>query len=148
MRDGLVEFAQTGSRLTLVAMNVLCARARILLGQADAAWRHLERAQIEADTRNERMWEPEIDRMRASLYLRRGDAAGAETSLRRALAKAHGQKARSLELRAALDLHQILADSGRNAEGHELVEGLLSAFDPGSAQPEVTRALALGLAAR
>ena len=148
MRDGLVEFAQTGSRLTLVAMNVLCARARILLGDADAAWRHLERAQIEADTRNERMWEPEIDRMRASLDLRRGDVAGAEASLRRALAKAHGQKARALELRAALDLHQILADSGRNAEGHALVEGLVSAFDPGSVQPEVVRALALGLAAK
>ena len=148
MRDGLVEFARTGSRLTLVAMNVLCARGRILLGEADAASRHLEQAQIEADIRNERMWEPEIDRTRASLDLRGGDVAGAEASLRRALAKAHDQKARSLELRAALDLHELLADSGRNAEGHALVEGLVSAFDPGSVQPEVTRALALGLAAR
>jgi tetratricopeptide (TPR) repeat protein len=148
MRDGLDEFARTDSRLTLVAMNVLCARGRILLGDADAAWRHLEQAQIEADTRNERMWEPEIDRMRASLERRRGDVAGAEASLRRALAKAHGQKARALELRAALDLRELLADSGRNAEGHALVDGLVSAFDPGSNQPEVTRALALGPAAR
>jgi class 3 adenylate cyclase/tetratricopeptide (TPR) repeat protein len=148
MRDGLAEFAGTRSRLTLVAMNVLCARARILLGEADAASRHLGQAQIEADTRNERMWEPEIDRMRASLELRRGDLAGAEASLRRALAKANRQKARSLELRAALDLHEFLADCGRNAEGHALVEGLVSTFDPGSVQPEVRRALALGLAAR
>src|SRR5947209_20072598 len=109
MREGLDEFARTDSRLTLVAMNVLCARGRIRLGDADAAWRHLEQAQIEADTRNERMWEPEIDRMRAGLELRRGDQAGAEASLRRAIAKAHGQKARALELRAALDLNELLS---------------------------------------
>jgi tetratricopeptide (TPR) repeat protein len=148
MRDGLVEFARSGSRLTLVAMNVLVAQARILLGETDEAERHLDQAQIEADTRNERMWEPEVDRIRASLYLRRGYPAGAEASLRRAIAKAHGQKARALELRAALDLHDLLADSGRNAEGHALLEGLLSAFDPESTRPEVRRAMALGLAAR
>jgi class 3 adenylate cyclase/tetratricopeptide (TPR) repeat protein len=147
IRDGLVEFARTGSRLTLVAMNVLCARARLLLGEPDEAGRHLDQAQIEADTRNERMWEPEIDRTRASLYLHRGDVAGAEASLRQALAKAHGQKARALELRAALDLHELLADNGRNGEVRALVEGLVSAFDRGSTQPEVTRAMALGLAA-
>ena len=41
-----------------------------------------QRADLEVSgARNERMREPEIDRMRASLELRRGDVAGAEASL-------------------------------------------------------------------
>ena len=114
MRDGLAAFVQTGARLTLVPMNVMCAQARALLGDDDEAWRLLEAAQREADSRGERMWEPEIDRVRAGLLVRRGDPVAAEASLRRALAKARGQKARPLELRAEHDLRDLLAASGRD----------------------------------
>ena len=148
MREGLEQFEQIGSRLTLLAMNALCARARILLGDLDEAWRHLEQAQIEADTRNERMWEPEIDRLRAAIQLRRGDVKGAETSLRQALAKARGQKASMLELRAALDLHDLLAAGGRRDEGVTLVDEAARTIDPESHQPEVARMRALALVTR
>lgn len=116
MRDGLAQFVQTGARLTLVPMNVICAQACALLGDDAEAARLLDAAQTEADTRGERMWEPEIDRVRAVLLLRRGDTAAAEAALRRALAKARAQKARALEARAASDLHQLLVDSGRADE--------------------------------
>ncbi len=143
MNEGLEEFVQTGARLTLVPMNIMCAQARVLLGEVEDARRHLDDAQLEADIRGERMWEPEIDRVRATLQLRDGDLAGAEASLRQALAKARGQQASMLELRAGLDLHELLESSGRGDEGCALVAGLVQAFDPESSQPEVARARAL-----
>jgi hypothetical protein len=145
MSEGFQQFEQIGSRLTLLAMNALAAHARILLGELDEAWRHLDQAQVEADTRNEHMWEPEIDRLRARIQLRRGDVKGAETSLRQALAKARAQKASMLELRAALDLHDLLAAGGRRGEGVALVDEAARTIDPESKEPEVARMRALAL---
>jgi len=148
MQQGLAEFVQTGARLTLVPMNIMCAQARALLGEDGEAWRHLEAAQVEADARGERMWEPEIDRVRAGLLVRRGDSAGAEISLRRALAKARGQHAGSLELRAALDLHDLLIASGRVDEARVLIEGTRNTFDAAPCRLEPAHAhTGFGLAA-
>jgi hypothetical protein len=109
MDDGLATFVDTGARLTLVPMYAMCAEARILLGEEKEPERLLVAAQGEADGRNERMWEPEIDRVRAGLLVCHGDVDAAEASLRRAVAKARAQKATSLELRAAVDLDELLA---------------------------------------
>jgi class 3 adenylate cyclase/tetratricopeptide (TPR) repeat protein len=143
MDEGFESFVQTGARLTLVPMNVMCAEARILLGEDDEARRLLAEAQVEADARNERLWEPEIDRVRAGLLVSGGDAAAAEESLRRALEKARAQKASSLGLRAALDLHELLSQGERCEEGRALVEDAIHTFETGSDQPEVARARSL-----
>ena len=143
MQEGLGEFVQTGARLTLVPMNVMCAEAWDLLGEPDKAWSLLDEAQKEADTRRERMWEPEIDRVRARLLVARGDLAAAEASLDAALAKARGQKARSLELRAALDLSKLFTDSGRGDKARELVANAVGPFDTASRHAEVVLARAL-----
>ena len=140
IRDGFEEFMQTKARATLVTMHVMCAQARAQLDDVDEAWRHLDDAQSQAETGGERMWEPEIDRIRASLQRRSGNAAGAETSLRQALVKSRSQNAHSLELRAVLDLYELLANSDRRDEGRALVEGVVNAFDPNSRAPEVARA--------
>ena len=91
----------------------------------------------------ERMWEPEIDRVRAAILVRRGDSEAAEESLRRALERARAQKAHSLELRAALDLHELLRGVGRSNEGRALVEYAIHPFGSESHQPEVARARSL-----
>jgi class 3 adenylate cyclase/predicted ATPase len=140
MDDGLAAFVETGARLTLVPMYVMCAEARILLGEDEEAGRLLADAQVEADTRNERMWEPEIDRVRAALLVRGADAAAAEESLRQALEKSRAQKASSLELRAALDLHELLSGGERSEEGRALVEVAIHTFANETHQPEVARA--------
>ena len=49
MQEGLAEFVQTGARLTLVPMNVMCAEAWDLLGEPGKAWSLLDEAQSEAD---------------------------------------------------------------------------------------------------
>ncbi len=143
MRDGLAEFVQTGARLTLVPMNMMCAEARMLLGEDVEPSRLLDDAQAEADARDERMWEPEIDRVRGALLLKRGDRVAAEYSVRQALAKARGQNAASLELRAALDLHALLDGTGRVAEAQAAVAAAVHRFEPDTHHPEVARARAL-----
>jgi class 3 adenylate cyclase len=145
IRDGLAEIAQTGAGNTLQQINVMCAQARMLLGQDDEAWGHLDDAQTDVHTRSVRLFEAEVHRVRASLQLRRGDPAAAQTSLRQAFAIARRQKACALELRAALDLYDLLADSEHCGEGRALVEGVLQQFDLQSSQPEVVRARTLSL---
>ena len=134
MDDGLAAFVETGARLTLVPMHVMCAQARIRLGEDEEALLLLAAAQVEADARAERMWEPEIDRVRAGILGRRDDRVAAEDSLRRALGKARAQKASSLELRAALDLHELLCGDGRSAEGQALVADAIQTFESESRQ--------------
>jgi hypothetical protein len=124
-------------------MPVMCAQARILLEDDDEAWRLLAFAQEEADARAERMWEPEIDRVRAELLVRRGDVQSAESSLRRALEKAAAQKAGALELRAVLDLHELLCRDGRSDEARALVADAIRTFESESHQHEVARARSL-----
>lgn len=108
IEDGFAEFIGTGARLTLVPMYAMCARSFLLMNDHEQAWKLVEAAQAEADSRNERMWEPEIDRTRAAIQFRRGDPAGAEASLQRALEKARRQKARSLETWIERDMKEIV----------------------------------------
>jgi len=134
MNDGLAEFVQTGARLTLVPMNVMCAQACLRLGDEAEAAQLLDVAQAEADTRNERMWEPEIDRVRGALLRRRGDLAGAELSLQRALGKARGQQAVALAQRAQADLHALYLDTDRAAQAQALIDAVAPIASP-AAEP-------------
>jgi hypothetical protein len=133
MNDGLAEFVQTGARLTLVPMNVMCAQAQLRLGDEAAAEKLLDAAQAEADARNERLWEPEVDRIRGALQRRRGDLAGAETALQHALGKARGQGAVSLAQRAEADLHALYLDSERAGQAQALIDAVAPVPNPACA---------------
>jgi predicted ATPase len=139
MREGVMECVRSGARVTLVGMHVMCAQAYQVLGDADNAWKALGDAQTEADTRGERLWESEIDRVRAALLLRRGDEASAEDSLHGAIAKARAQEAVSLELRALFDLSDILVASGRGDEARNLVKKAARPVDVLSRHPALAR---------
>jgi predicted ATPase/class 3 adenylate cyclase len=143
MNEGVEECIRTGARVTLVGMEVMCAQAEFHRGDLDRASNWLDRAQAEADTRNERMWEPEIDRVHALICRRRNDVAGEESALRRAQAKAHAQQAHSLELRAAVDLSDLLDRTGRKDEARRVVKSAVVPFDGLSRDPEVSHARAL-----
>lgn len=75
----------------------------------------------------------ELHRLRGELLLRSsGDMrAEAESCFRQALDVARDQRARSLELRAAMSLCGLLAGNGRRGEAREVLAGIFGAFTEG-----------------
>jgi class 3 adenylate cyclase/tetratricopeptide (TPR) repeat protein len=142
MREGLELFGQSGSRLTLVMMNVVCAEALCRLGDDDEALRRLEVAEAQLTAGQEGLAAPEVWRLRGRLLERQGERAAAETNYRQAMARARAQQARSLELRAALDLYDLQVTIGRAEESCALLGGLLKGFTQGLDRPDLARARA------
>jgi class 3 adenylate cyclase/tetratricopeptide (TPR) repeat protein len=143
MLEGLDLFAHTGSRLTLVMMNILCAEALYRLGDDDEAFRRLEVAEAEMYARQEALLGPDIWRVRGRLLDRQGERVAAETAYCEAIERARAQHALSLELRAALDLYELRADDRRAEEGRDLLASVLARFAQGLDRPEPARAAAI-----
>jgi tetratricopeptide (TPR) repeat protein len=139
MLEGLELWEQTGSRLTSVMMNVLCAEALYRLGDDDEAFRRLEVAEAET-ARQEGLLAPDIWRLRGRLLARQGEHSAAEAAYCQAIERAQAQHALSLELRAALDLYELRAQDGPAHEPRAALTGLLERFTQGLDRPELVRA--------
>jgi len=139
MLEGLELWEQTGARLTLVMMNVLCAEAFYRLGDDDEAFRRLHVAEAEM-ARREGLLAPDIWRVRGRLLARQGKRSAAEAAYSEAIKRAQTQQALSLELRVALDWYELRAADGRTEEGRALVGAVLGRFTQGLDRPELTRA--------
>src|SRR5438445_503113 len=93
--------------------------------------------------RHEGVLAPDIWRIRGRLLAREGECSAAEASYRMAAVRARGQNALSLELRAALDLYELLAAEGRAEEGRLQLGGVLERFTQGLDRPDLVRAVAI-----
>jgi predicted ATPase len=83
--------------------------------------------------------------LRGEILLKRDpvNTAPAEDALLTAIAIAQQQKARSLELRAALSLAKLYQSNGRPADAHALLASALKCFSPTPEFPEIEQAQAL-----
>jgi predicted ATPase len=72
-----------------------------------------------------------------------GDRGAAEVDLRRALEIARQQKAKSLELRAARDLAQVMAERGERQQAADLLSPVYRGFTEGFDTPDLKEAKAL-----
>jgi predicted ATPase len=90
-------------------------------------------------------WEAEISRLRGDLALAglRTDRKDAEHWYRRAIEVAQRQKAKSLELRAAMALARLWAEQGRRAEAYDLLAPLYGWFTEGFDTLDLKEAKAL-----
>jgi len=143
MLQGMEMWEQTGARLTLVLLNVLCAEAFHRLGDDDEAFRRLEFAEAEMRERREAVLAPDIWRVRGRLWAQQGDRRAAGAAYREAIALARAQQAVSLELRAAIDLYELEAGNGRAEEAGKLLAGVLQRFTQGLDRAEPVLAAAL-----
>ena len=143
MQEGIQLFEQTQSRLTLVFMNVLCAQAAHRLGENEVALAMLEAAETELRGRDEGLFAPEIWRTRGLVQVSQGAHAQGEAGYREALRRARAQGARSLELRAALDLYDLYSQQGRPQAATSLLAAILEGFAQGLDRPEPARAAAI-----
>jgi predicted ATPase len=94
---------------------------------------------------DDRVWEPEVYRLRGECLLAGQEASGeeAEACFRRAIAVARSRGAKSWELRATISLSRWLQGRGRAAEARGLLAGIYGWFTEGFETTDLRAARAL-----
>jgi len=89
-----------------------------------------------------RSWEAELHRQRAQILLALNPLkiSEAESYLKKSIEVAHGQSAKSLELRAATSLAELWRTQGRPDEARALLEPICRWFDEGALTADLRRA--------
>ncbi|MBV8336167.1 MAG: hypothetical protein JO358_12155 [Alphaproteobacteria bacterium] len=133
MRRGLAIHRGQGFVFYLPSFETALAEAEASSGETDAGLRCLVDALAELECTEERWYKAEMHRIRAEILLKRDPAAtaAAEQSLQAAIAMARSQKARSFELRAALNLARLWRDQGRRGEARDLLAPVYGWFTEG-----------------
>jgi predicted ATPase len=140
IRQGLTAHQATGEEIERPYFLALLAEAYGALGQADAGLAVLTEAFALVATTGERWWEVELHRLKDRLLQ---DAEEAETCFRQALAVARQQRAKSLELRAALSLSRRWQQQGKRHEARELLVPIYRWFTEGFDTVDLQEARAL-----
>jgi predicted ATPase len=86
-----------------------------------------------------------LHRCRGEILLKRDpvNTAPAEDAFLTAITIAQQQRARSFELRAALDLARLYDSTGHSADAHALLASALEGFSPTPEFPEIAEAQTL-----
>jgi predicted ATPase len=132
MGQGLAAIRATGA---VGSPHVLAKLAEAYggIGQAEEGLHRLAEALAAMDKTGERCDEAELCRIKGELLLRQAvpDATQAEACLQQALAVAHHQQAKSLELRAAMSLSRLWQQQGKHAEAQQLLAEIYGWFSEG-----------------
>ena len=132
IHQGLSAYAATGASLgrpNLLAMLAeACGKAR----QIEAGLASVAEALAFAEDTGERLDEAALYRLKGELMLQMPDKeAEAEACFQKAIALAHHQGARSLELQAALSLAQLWRQQGKPDAAREILAPVHSSFTEG-----------------
>jgi predicted ATPase len=133
LREGSEAAVATGSELWRPYFLALLAEAAGAAGQPEDGLRLLAEAQEVMARTDERFYEAELSRLIGVLRLAHAPAAQAEAeaNMRHALEVARHQDAKSLELRAALNLSRLWQQQGKRAEARELLTPIYGWFTEG-----------------
>jgi predicted ATPase len=145
IRQGLVAFQQTGE-LRLSKFQAALAEAYGFGGHTDTALGVLADALTLVHSTAERYYEAELYRLQGALRVQqdpRAKGEDAEGSLRRALAIACNQGAKSLELRTAMSLARLWQQQGKQAAARALLVPVYSWFTEGLDTADLQEAKAL-----
>lgn len=156
MRKGLTALNATGAKLAQPYHLGLLAQAHGKSGQPHEGLTLLAQALAAIEQTGERCYEAELYRLYGELALQGGARAqgrGSEESniapsspeacFHKALEIARRQKAKSLELRAAMSLARVWQTQGKIAEARELLEEIYSWFTEGFATKDLQDAATL-----
>ena len=148
MRRGLAALRATGAALRLPYYLALLAEACGQTGQATEGLALLAEALALVDTTGEHWWEAELHRLRGEL-LRKAEGGvrkaelTAEKCFQQALAIAHRQHAKSLELRAAMSLSRLWQQQRKRTETHQFLAEIYGWFTEGFNTADLQEAKAL-----
>jgi class 3 adenylate cyclase/predicted ATPase len=142
---GLREAHQLGAGRLVPFHLSLAADTYANAGRLDDALTSIGRAFTALAVGRDVAFAAELHRVRATLLLRaeRSAQEAAETDLRRALEIAAQEEALSLQLRAARDLAQLLADRGERQRAYDTLVPIFSAFTEGFDTADLKEAKAL-----
>jgi predicted ATPase len=145
IREGLIAYEATGSRLFTPYFLVLLAETLALAGKIEEGLAALDDALAQAAVSGATGWDAEIHRLRGELTARlpHPDPAKAEDSFRTALAIAGEQGTRGYELRAATSLARLWREQGRRGEARDLLAPLYGWFTEGFDTADLKDAKAL-----
>jgi predicted ATPase/class 3 adenylate cyclase len=144
MRNGLDSRRALGVSWYQVRYLCLLAALHLQRNEVDTGLQVIAEARELATCHHEHLWDAEIERLDSELRWAAGaSATHVEAQLRKALAKARGQSARSFELRAAHSLALLLRQQNRIQEARELLEAAYCFFTEGFETPDLRRAKSL-----
>ena len=146
MQQGLAAYRATEALMFVSYFLTLIARAYLQAGQAAAARSALEEALGTVVRTEGRLWDAEIYRLQGAVALSDGGpraVAEAESRLLKGLDSARQRQARSLELRAAVDLARLWQRQDRRDEARQLLENVYGWFTEGFATADLQEAAAL-----
>ena len=133
LRRGMGAWNAAGGHLNVPYMKAALAEALARQGDIDAGLVLIEECleQIERPGWNERVWLPEVLRLKGWMLMHAGRSADAETELRASIDCARRQEARSWELRSSTTLAELLATDGRREAALDLISPIYSWFTEG-----------------
>lgn len=143
MEGGLAAFRAAGTVESQSYYQSMLAEGYLLVGRAEEALRLL--AEALAVATSTAWWRPELYRLQGEslLALPTPTLDKAEASFRRAVAVARCQRARALELRAAVSLYRLIGCAEREDDGRQALESLVRWFGDGQLSPDLREARSL-----
>jgi predicted ATPase len=142
MRQGLARHREIGAAALIPASLVMVAEVCQKLGRPAEGLSAVTEGLTVARQCGQHYWEAELCRLAGALT-REAGAGDAEPHLLRAIEIARRQRARSLELRAAVSLGRLWADQGKAREAHALVSDVYGWFTEGFDTPDLKEAESL-----
>ena len=144
LKDGNRRWTATGAKFNTTRNATQLAEGYILAGMPQLALDHLAAARRHGVSFGERFTAAEVCYQTAmALQAAHGPVSEVESQLSEALEAAHGQRARLLELRAAVGLARLWGNQGRKKEAIRLLVPIHGWFTEGLALPDVVEAEAL-----
>jgi predicted ATPase len=128
LREGITAWRTTGSQFHAIYRLARAAEAHWAAGETEAGLQLIATA---IDDRGDRWVAPELHRVKGDLYRSAGNSVTAEQCLKDALESARMQKARLLELRAAMSLARLWRDQGKPQQARELLAPVYGWFTEG-----------------
>jgi predicted ATPase len=144
IRLGLAKRRPLGTGLEDAHISAILAEALGKGGFFDEGLLLLEELVATIEKTGQRFWESEIQRLKGELLAGQGNSLDqAEASFQLASDVARGQGAKSLELRAAMDLYRLSPQIGNARKARELLSETYEWFSEGFDTPDLGNARAL-----
>ena len=143
--QGSLAYRATGAELTRPYFLALLAEAYGAIAQPESGLTVLAEALTLMDTTGERVWEPELHRLKGALLLQQSadNHAEAQACFQQALDVARSQQVKLLELRTATSLSRLWQQQGKRAEARQLLAEVYNWFTEGFDTPDLREAKAL-----